>query len=61
MGLATDLEPTKRELGESGNKRYTYDPKTGDKVRLKPNSPKKSGQSKAVRRQERSIAFWDKL
>lgn len=61
IGLATELTPTKGDINENKNKRFTYDKESGDKVRLKGNNPRKSGNSRVERKQERSQAFWDRL
>jgi hypothetical protein len=61
IGLAGELTPTKNNINDESNKRFKYDPESGDKIRLKPNSPRKAGKSKAVRKEERSLAFWDRL
>ena len=63
LGIASDIRPTKDGLESSGvntAKKYTVD-EQGEKIRLKGNSPRTSNKSKSERRQERSIAFWERL
>jgi len=63
LGIASEVKPTKDGLESSGvntSKKYTID-EQGEKIRIKGNSPRTSNKSKGERRQERSIAFWDRL
>ena len=61
LGIAADLEPTRGDINSNHNKKYIIDEQSGDKTRLKGNSPKKSSGTKGERKKERSIAFWERL
>lgn len=64
LGIASEVRPTKNGLEMSGAKtakKYQVDEESGEKIRLKGNAPRSEGKSKGERRQERSLAFWDRL
>lgn len=63
LGIASDVLPTKDGLEDpaSTRKKYTVDRESGEKTRLKANSPRKSSNTKSERKKDRSLAFWDKL
>ena len=61
IGVASDVRPTKDGLDSPISKKFMVNEKTGEKTRLSPNNPRSASASKAERRKERSLAFWDRL